>query len=645
MRSWTDKTVLAILIYIFLVSLFTLTYSGTFRVDDEHILAARTQSLALWGRFSNPQVYGNDRVRALEALPPISASQASAIEPGQTILGAGLYGLAKILGVGGTQAAFTLNLFITALTGSVIFLIVCVLGYRSRTAVVTALLFGTATMAWPYAKTFYRDPLAMFMVALAFLGWSLTSVSINRLNWAGWVLVIIGSLGAILSKNIGIALLPAFALSSIVDCISSEDRSRCIAQTIALWFLIGLLIFTLYSVIPKRSPFARYTIDYLVDLMNHFLSSLDISLIPAMLGPFLSPAKSIFLFSPILLLVPLAISKYWSRHRRIILPVLLFTFFLVLGQALFYREMWAGSFGWSLRYMLPVIPVMVTLCAPIIREFAHGRTVLLKIGWGILIGVSLLIQLAGSSVSWYMPYQEWLDRGWEPFSVEAVWSARFLAIPTQIKNLIGIKSGDISWARTLPVDAWAIIIPFTAIGVGILCLVLLRKFFRDSPVKHSLPRQVLLLGLIAVVLPIYPSLLILKQDPSTGGNQGELWLMLSEVEDVQPADLVVVDSYGTSLWHFMMNHWTTSVPWYSLPFEIPGAPGVGISPGGPPSDAAVKLFEKVGQDYQRLWYLSSDQASGNTLRQDVTWLDKNMNLTLTMQFKFMHQAEIRLYEP
>ena len=85
----------------FLVSLYIITYSGAFRVDDEHILMARAQSLARWGKLENPQVYGNDRVRALQELEQTSASQATSIEPAQAVLGAGLYRLGLWLGVDG----------------------------------------------------------------------------------------------------------------------------------------------------------------------------------------------------------------------------------------------------------------------------------------------------------------------------------------------------------------------------------------------------------------------------------------------------------------------------------------------------------------------------------------------------------------
>ena len=58
-----------LLIFTILIAVYALTYRGAFRVDDEHILAARSQSLALWGELSEPQVYGNERVRYLAALP------------------------------------------------------------------------------------------------------------------------------------------------------------------------------------------------------------------------------------------------------------------------------------------------------------------------------------------------------------------------------------------------------------------------------------------------------------------------------------------------------------------------------------------------------------------------------------------------
>jgi len=167
----------AILILAILITVYTLTYSGAFQVDDEHILASRSQSLAYWGRLYYPQVYGNDRVRPLSTVLQEDATPDVSLEPAQALLGAGFFKLAALMHVGGVQTALTMNIYITALTGVVVFLTLCVQDYERKTAICCALLFGLGTMAGPFAKRYYRDTLAMLMVAIAFLGWALTFVA------------------------------------------------------------------------------------------------------------------------------------------------------------------------------------------------------------------------------------------------------------------------------------------------------------------------------------------------------------------------------------------------------------------------------------------------------------------------------------
>jgi len=82
------------------------SFGATFRVDDEQILAARAQSLALWGNLEEPQVYGNLRVRQLSAF----GDQATQIEPAWAVLGAVLYRLGMILAGGGVGRCFRVRL-------------------------------------------------------------------------------------------------------------------------------------------------------------------------------------------------------------------------------------------------------------------------------------------------------------------------------------------------------------------------------------------------------------------------------------------------------------------------------------------------------------------------------------------------------
>ncbi len=157
----------ALSIFVLLLAIYSLTYSGTFVTDDEHILASRTLSLAFDERINDSRVYGNGRVFALANLPPEQAAQAVNIEPGQALFGALLARLAVLLGVGRIQTIFLLNIWVTALTTLVTFGTVVVRGHSTLTATVTALLFSLGTLAWPYTRTYFRDPLAMLFLAVA----------------------------------------------------------------------------------------------------------------------------------------------------------------------------------------------------------------------------------------------------------------------------------------------------------------------------------------------------------------------------------------------------------------------------------------------------------------------------------------------
>ena len=191
-------------VFLILLSIYLLTFQGTFRVDDEHILAARAQSLALWGRLEQPQAFGNQRERELQAM----GAAATQIEPAQAVLGAGLYRAGLALGWGGAQTLFLQNAVLTAATGAVLVLSVGAIGFSPGVGAAVGLLFGLGTFAWPYATTYFRDPLAMFGSALALYGW----VRITRPGAvtaaAGWLVLVIGIVIGVTAKNASLVLVP-----------------------------------------------------------------------------------------------------------------------------------------------------------------------------------------------------------------------------------------------------------------------------------------------------------------------------------------------------------------------------------------------------------------------------------------------------
>src|SRR5690606_26415462 len=88
-------------------------------------------------------------------------------EPMQIFLASGLYALARAIpDLGMVHTVYLFNVLVGALTAGVLLLYAVALGYRERTAVLTALVFGVATIVWPYSKSFFREPLAMFFLLL-----------------------------------------------------------------------------------------------------------------------------------------------------------------------------------------------------------------------------------------------------------------------------------------------------------------------------------------------------------------------------------------------------------------------------------------------------------------------------------------------
>jgi hypothetical protein len=411
--------------------------------------------------------------------------------------------------------------------------------------------------------------------------------------------------------------------------------------------VLGLMILAAYALIPPTGAMARYSLDYLRILALHSLESLRLSLIPAILGPFLSPAKSVFLFSPPLLLGVIGAVRSWSRTWRFVLPAVLGALFLATAQALFYRDRWAGAYGWGLRYMLPALPLLATLAAPAVEALLQPARRLRRALFGTLLGLGCLIQLGGAWVSWQPLYADWSMRGLDPSSASAAWDPVFLAIPSQVVRLVQPSSWQVAWARLWRAGIHeAVWVPLVALLLGCAALLLLRRVWRSGSSGGWVWIPLTLCLALAVIAPVFPALWAYREDPDLGGNRIEFETAMARLEaGAEPEDTLVVDSYGTVLWGFMMNRWTAPVPWYSLPFEIPGSPGVDTAPGAMPSEAEVLLFEQATAGPGMLWYLTSEDAPDYGLGRETAWLDARFTLVAAQTFPGSQRVELREYAP
>src|SRR5262249_34053231 len=118
----------------------------------------------------------------------------------------------------------------------------------------------------------------------------------------------------------------------------------------------------------------------------------------ALAGYSLSPGRSWWAFSPVLLLGIGGMIRLRRQRRwhEIVVPVLALGTFS-LGYALLQSADWFGGLAWGPRYLLPVIPFLALLLLPLIDSLPQtGRFA--QIGVGILVALSVGIQLLGTLI-------------------------------------------------------------------------------------------------------------------------------------------------------------------------------------------------------------------------------------------------------
>ena len=120
------------------------------------------------------------------------------------------------------------------------------------------------------------------------------------------------------------------------------------------------------------------------------------------LGPLITPEKSIFLFDPLIGVALLLSVFIWKRFRSEIKAYLVAAWWLLAIYILFYAKYfeWSGDFAWGDRYITPPVQLLAMISIPLLL---HHRANLGRVVWklGMAIAtVSVAIQLA-SVVFWH----------------------------------------------------------------------------------------------------------------------------------------------------------------------------------------------------------------------------------------------------
>ncbi len=259
-------------------------------------------------------------------------------------------------------AVTALNGPLTAATAALLAAWALRLGASRTQAVGLALLYGLATFAWPYTRTFFSEPLAaLLIIAAAYSVW-LAEQAPDERERVGLLLGAGLASGMLLPTRIaaGIAL-PVLGLYLLLRCWQRRPSGSFGQQVLALlrwiWpFLAGigpgLALLIWYNLARFGQPLASgYASEALL---------FTTPIAEGLYGLLFSPARSVVLFAPPLLLALPGALALWRRGQG---GVVLLALGLFLSHLLLYASWgaWEGGGVWGPRFLLPVIAPLLVL--------------------------------------------------------------------------------------------------------------------------------------------------------------------------------------------------------------------------------------------------------------------------------------------
>jgi hypothetical protein len=361
-----------------LVSVYTLTSSGRFHIVDEVSLYAVTESQALRGAVDSNTIawtqWVNSAGEVLGAFGP-DGDVYSKKGPAPAFLAVPWYLLLHIItelnvGIGQLQATLLWNGIVTAMTAALLWLTARRLGYGDRTGMTLGLLFGLATIAWPYANQFFGEPLSALSLLIVFYGMA---------TWrraGGWWWLALAGAGAALTITTVTAhtlLIAIFGGWWLVDWLLRRRTAPGVENSIpallagaaafaAPIVLAGALL-ALYNFVRFGSPLETgYHFDSGEGFSTPFLTGFW--------GLIFSPYRGVFWHTPLFIASIAAFVPFVRRHRSEAILIALLSGVLVGMYSLWW--MWWGGFAWGPRFLVPLTPLWVLVLAPVVARLAAG---------------------------------------------------------------------------------------------------------------------------------------------------------------------------------------------------------------------------------------------------------------------------------
>jgi hypothetical protein len=469
-------------LFIFLFSVYLLTYSPQFHSSDGLAVFATTESLARRGEWDADQIRWMGLGQGIFG-PDGHLYVRKGI--GVSLLSLPLVWLGLIIPIWGTATtALLFNTFVTAATGAFVLRYLQLLGYGDRVALVGGLIFGLATPAWPYAKTFFSDPMAalcLIAAALALLRFR-QSGRIANAFWAGLALAF-----AIAARYANAVIIPLYGLLLLRYQTSNTRTARpdwsepaehywrkCGKDQIRILKSLGWQAWVAFGapLVAVAIAIGFYNLARYGDPLNTgYLPEESFSGVwwQGIAGMLVSPGRGLLLYAPVLLVALLAAPAFFRRHRA----EAMLAWAIILVHVLLYGKwfMWHGGYAWGPRFIVPTLPFFVIGMAPGIEHIKEPGWK--RLGFLALAILSGLIQILGLSVHFELFQTQLLDTGLPLFAPVTFFAPRYSPLVGQLQFLrleyldfVWIKGGRVDWLMLVTLAAAALLSGWVLIRIG-----------------------------------------------------------------------------------------------------------------------------------------------------------------------------------
>lgn len=598
-RGSCERLVLPLLLFVALFSIYTLVYSGlTTSADELSILAA---SESLWAR----RTLATDQLAwavwqhgwMAQGAPGRDGHIYSKKGPGMSLAILPLFALGRALpGLGAVRTALLFNPAVAAATAALLLILSRRLGCGDKAGLVLGLLVGLATIEWPYTKTVLQEPatgLALLAAAYLVMG-RLGPGALTAAGVALGLAITMKLTNAVLALPLNVYV--GYRLANSSGTRSARALRALLLLDIAPAIAVGWMLYCNW-----RHFGALLSSGYTGG--ERFTTPLIVGLT----GLLFSAKKSLFLYSPPLLLLGPALPAAWRRMRAEVLLLLGMVLATLPLYATWYD--WGGGLTWGPRFLVPSVPLLSALLLPWLQESIVTRRSLWRGAFAIVAAAGLTMQ----AIATLAPLPHALASGHWPIA------AAISALREQPL--------DVAWPQVRSPLCW--LLPGTLAISAVVTLALVTKALRTASGTPRLVTAGIALTLASLTAALLSAWAI-GVDSRLAGGEDYAMLCTFLRRHVATGDAIIGDNHIYT--QFFLDHGTGRASRYGF---------LRSEALRPEAQAILERLLVPGGD---VWLVTDRPPDSSLRRPEEEWLDQHA--FLAEEHDFSNYARlIRYHEP